>query len=141
MIVYELLRETFVLMEVVVARALEPLGVRVDQYNVLRLLREHGEARMSVIAARTLSDDSTATRVVESLLSRGLAERRRAAGDGRVRIVAITAEGRRLADAADRARERATAASLARVDGETIERMTAALEEARDALRKGVPDG
>lgn len=139
--VYEAVRETFVLLEVVVSRALEPLGLRVEQYNVLRLLRRAGELRMSAIAQRTLTDDSTATRTVESLVGRGLAERRRGEHDARVRLVAITGEGRRLADAADRARERAVSASLETMDGETINRMTTALDAARASLREGVRHG
>jgi MarR family transcriptional regulator, 2-MHQ and catechol-resistance regulon repressor len=139
--VYEAVRETYVLLETVVAHALEPLGLRVEEYNVLRLLRDAGEHRMSVVAQRTLSDDSTTTRVVESLVARGLVDRRRASSDRRVRLVAITPSGRRTIDRADRVRERAIAAALEPLDDRTIERMTASLDAARAALRYGGHDG
>ncbi|MFW6260843.1 MAG: MarR family winged helix-turn-helix transcriptional regulator [Spirochaetota bacterium] len=143
--VYELVRETYVLLQMAVVRAFDPLGLRVEEYNVLRLLADAGELRMSVVAQRTLSDDSTTTRVVDSLVERGLAHRRRADDDRRVRLVEITASGRRILGHAERARERAVAAALAPLEERTIERMTGSLEAARDALqntlRRGGRDG
>ena len=139
--VYELVRETYVLLQMAVVRSFEPLALRVEEYNVLRLLADAGELRMSVVAQRTLSDDSTTTRVVDSLVERELARRRRADDDRRVRLVEITASGRRVLAQAERARERAVAAALAPLDEGTIECMAGSLEAARDALRNTLRRG
>ena len=141
MSVYELVRETYVLLQMAVVRAFEPLGLRVEEYNVLRLLADAGELRMSVVAQRTLSDDSTTTRIVDSLVERELARRRRADDDRRVRLVEITASGRRGLVQAERAHERAVAAALAPLDEGTIEGMAGSLDAARDALRRGGQNG
>ena len=141
MSVYELVRETYVLLQMAVVRAFEPLGLRVEEYNVLRLLADAGELRMSLLARRTLSDDSTTTRVVNSLVERDLARRRRADDDRRVRLVEITASGRRVLAQAELAHERAVTEALAPLDERTIERMTSSLEAAREALRRGGRDG
>lgn len=141
MSVYELVRETYVLLQMAVVRAFEPLGLRVEEYNVLRLLADAGELRMSVVAQRTLSDDSTTTRVVDSLVERELARRRRADDDRRVRLVEITASGRRVLAQAERAHERAVAGALAPLDEGTIERMTGSLDAARNALREALRRG
>lgn len=96
------LRSCHVLMEGALARALAPVGLRTDQFNVLRAL-ESGPSRMSDLAERVLCDDSTTTRIVASLERRRLVTRRADSRDRRARIVRLTEAGRATLGASERA--------------------------------------
>jgi DNA-binding MarR family transcriptional regulator len=51
---------------------------------------------MSEIAAALRCDNSNVTGIVDGLEARGLAERTSSPGDRRVKLIALTSEGRRL---------------------------------------------
>ena len=93
---YDRVRRCYVLLEARVARALDEPGVRIDQFNALRVLEGTCGLRMTELAARMLGDDSTVTRIVDSLVRRGLVERTSDSADRRVRLVALTAAGEDL---------------------------------------------
>jgi MarR family transcriptional regulator, organic hydroperoxide resistance regulator len=69
-------------------------GLRPASFGALRVL---GEPRtMSEIAEFLRCDNSNVTGIVDGLEARGLAERTASANDRRVKLIALTAEGRRL---------------------------------------------
>lgn len=69
-------------------------GLRPAVFGALRLLDE--PRAMGEIAAFLHCDNSNVTGIVDGLEERGLAERRPAAHDRRVKLIALTAAGRRL---------------------------------------------
>jgi len=71
--------------------------VTVAQCMVLQLLQE-GEARVSTLASATGSSASAMTRLVEGLVKKGWASRRRDEADRRVTYVALTDDGAAEAD-------------------------------------------
>jgi DNA-binding MarR family transcriptional regulator len=66
------------------------------QMHALRLLEPGSELSMSALAGSLHCDASNVTGIVDRLEARGLIERRGAARDRRVTILAVTPEGTRL---------------------------------------------
>jgi DNA-binding MarR family transcriptional regulator len=69
-------------------------GLRPAAFGALRVLDE--PRTMSEIATFLRCDNSNVTGIVDGLETRGLAERTSSPGDRRVKLIALTAEGRRL---------------------------------------------
>jgi DNA-binding MarR family transcriptional regulator len=69
-------------------------GLRPAAFGALRVLDE--PRAMSEIAGFLRCDNSNVTGIVDGLEARGLAERKSSPGDRRVKLIALTAEGRRL---------------------------------------------
>jgi DNA-binding MarR family transcriptional regulator len=72
----------------------QELGLRPAGLGALRILDE--PRTMSEIAGFLRCDNSNVTGIVDGLEARGLAERTASPGDRRVKLIALTAEGRRL---------------------------------------------
>jgi len=70
--------------------------VSVTQCYALEAVVERGALTLGELAARLYLDKSTASRVVDALEAKGYAERRPHPEDGRSRLLAATAAGRRL---------------------------------------------
>ena len=81
--------------------ALEEVGISVRVYCVLAKAAE-GDYTQSQLAELAWMDKTTMVVTLDEMEARGLAERRHAPGDRRVRVIAITAKGRELLDRADR---------------------------------------
>ena len=69
-------------------------GLRPATFGALRVLDQ--PRTMSEIAAFLRCDNSNVTGIVDGLEARDLAERTASPGDRRVKLIALTAEGRRL---------------------------------------------
>ena len=69
-------------------------GLRPATFGALRVLDQ--PRAMSEIAGFLRCDNSNVTGIVDGLEARGLAERTASPGDRRVKLIALTAEGRRL---------------------------------------------
>jgi DNA-binding MarR family transcriptional regulator len=69
-------------------------GLRPAAFGALRILDE--PRTMSEIANFLRCDNSNVIGIVDGLEARGLAERTASPGDRRVKLIALTAEGRRL---------------------------------------------
>jgi MarR family transcriptional regulator, organic hydroperoxide resistance regulator len=69
-------------------------GLRPAAFGALRVLDE--PRTMSEIASFLRCDNSNVTGIVDGLEGRGLAERTPSPGDRRVKLIALTVEGRRL---------------------------------------------
>jgi len=72
------------------------LGISGAQLFVLQTLAARPAGSLNEIAARTLTHQSSVSVVARKLAERKLVARRRAAGDGRRRELAVTARGRSL---------------------------------------------
>ncbi len=131
---YETLRECSVLLESAVGDALRPLRIGTDQFNVLDTLEAVPGLRMNEIASRVLLDDSTTTRVVDSLEGRGLVARRADPADRRARRVSISPDGRRLLREARSRRDQAVAERVCSLGPRRVATLERALGELRSAL-------
>jgi DNA-binding MarR family transcriptional regulator len=80
--------------------AMAPVGLRVTQFSLLRVLAAEGPFRINALAARLLLDRTALSRNLDPLITRGLVETVRGA-DARTREVAISAAGRRELRAAN----------------------------------------
>jgi DNA-binding MarR family transcriptional regulator len=98
------------------------LGLRPAAFGALRLLDR--PRTMSEIAAVLHCDNSNVTGIVDGLEEKGLATRQPSSGDRRVKLIALTPEGRKLRARLKRAVEKPPA---------WLERLS---EEDRDALRE-----
>lgn len=82
----------------VLSRQTELVGATVSRagYAVLRTLDEHGPLAMKDLARRSAMDPAVAARQVGALDREGLVEQRPHERDGRVRVVQLTAAGRKV---------------------------------------------
>jgi DNA-binding MarR family transcriptional regulator len=76
-----------------VGAELHELGLTFSQAHALRLLDPERPLPMSALAERLFCDASNVTGIADRLESRGLAERRSADGDRRVKVLALTPAG------------------------------------------------
>jgi DNA-binding MarR family transcriptional regulator len=76
------------------------LGLAPMQLHALRLIEPEAELPMSSLAGKLFCDASNVTGIVDRLEARGLIERRPAPYDRRVKLLALTDEGRRVREAA-----------------------------------------
>lgn len=70
------------------------------QFAAMAKLHELGPASQNLLGRRTAMDAATIKGVIDRLRERGFAETRRDPEDGRRLLVALTADGRRAAEAA-----------------------------------------
>ncbi len=123
-IVVALLRSAAVVQRVI-GRVVEPLGLTSQQYNVLRILRGAGPGGLPTLAIRErmIYDAAGVTRLVDRLERTGLVERRRSTEDRRTIYCSITAAGLAVVgqlDAAIDAASERTAARLGAADRQAL---------------------
>lgn len=77
------------------ARVVEPRGISLAQYNVLRILRGAGTAGLPTLTIRDrmIEEGSTVTRLVDKLEAAGLVSRHRTAADRRQVLCEISPDG------------------------------------------------
>ena len=80
------------------ARIVEPHGITLQQYNVLRILRGAGDAGLPTldIAERMIEEAPGITRLMDRIEKKRLVRRKRCPSDRRQVLCWITAEGRDL---------------------------------------------
>jgi DNA-binding MarR family transcriptional regulator len=76
------------------AEEMRPAGLARSQFSILGTLYQTGPVALSALADRLYMDRTTLTRNLRPLERDGLVARKIAPGDGRVRLVGITADGR-----------------------------------------------
>ncbi|MFQ5433067.1 MAG: MarR family winged helix-turn-helix transcriptional regulator [Nitrospinota bacterium] len=72
------------------------LNMCISDFAVLELLLHKGVTPVNTIARKVLLTSGSITPAVDRLVKRGFAERKNDPGDRRVRLVRLTANGRRL---------------------------------------------
>jgi MarR family transcriptional regulator, organic hydroperoxide resistance regulator len=92
----------------------EPSGITLQQYNVLRILRGAGEEGLPTleIASRMIEHSPGITRLLDRLETKGLVVRRRCRHDGRRVLCHVSDQALRLLAAVDRPLSRASARVL-----------------------------
>ena len=87
----------------VISRVVEPAGITMQQYNVLRILRGAGDDALPTleIRARMIEQTPGITRLLDKLERRGWVTRNRHSGDRRQVLCLITPQGKQLIDSLD----------------------------------------
>lgn len=118
------------------ARSLAEVGdeVSLAQLRVLVLVGGQDEVLMGDLARTLGVNPSTATRLCETLESKGLLARRPAPDDRRTIRALLTADGRTLVDRSLRSRRRALEVAAARLDPDARRRLRRSLTELTGAL-------
>jgi DNA-binding MarR family transcriptional regulator len=120
------------------ARALEPWGLSLAQYNALRIVRgaaPHGIATLA-IRERMIEEGTPITRIVDRLEHAGYLRRERAPNDRRLVLCYLTDAGRRVLREMDPVADRADAEAVAVLSDDELESFIALL----DAVRLGNAD-
>lgn len=127
-----LLRTTDTLRRVL-ATAVEPYGVTLQQYNVLRILRGAGAGGLPTleIAERMLERTPGITRLLDRLGRKGLVRRQRCRQDRRQVLCSITDAGLGLLRQMDAPVEEADRACLAALAPLELVRLTRLLDQVR----------
>jgi DNA-binding MarR family transcriptional regulator len=94
-------------------RHLRQRGVALSEWRVLAVLLDGGPLTMGALTQRTLLPQPTVSHAVSRLERQGSLRRRSSGGDGRQRIVELTAEGRRVASSLVATAQRHLAETLA----------------------------
>lgn len=104
-------------------RALKPHGLRATQFTLLAVLAQAGPLRIGALARSVGTERTTMTRNVAVAEARGLVVVARDETDARQRLVAISAEGRVVLDAALATWRRVQEGLVARLGREAVEGM------------------
>ncbi len=108
--------------------AMEPSGVRVTQFSLLRTLAAQGPMRITELAERQLLDRTALSRNLDPLVERGLVQVL-AGRDARTREAAVTAKGRAALKRAEPCWTRAQASVAERVGRARLDALIATLGE------------
>jgi DNA-binding MarR family transcriptional regulator len=103
-------------------------------FHVLTLLRHHDAMPMGRLAEILDASMSSATGIIDRMEERGLVERVRVPDDRRVVMVRPTQTGLDLVDEAELVKSDVMAAALARLPGERLDRMAAAVADLQAAI-------
>jgi DNA-binding MarR family transcriptional regulator len=116
-----------------VAALVEPHGITVQQYNVLRILRGAGEKGLPTleIAERMIEQTPGITRLIDRLEKKRLVSRERCATDRRQVFCRITAAGLALVAELDVPIVEADHLALAALTGRELRQLVALLDKAR----------
>jgi DNA-binding MarR family transcriptional regulator len=117
-------------------RIVEPSGITLQQYNVLRILRGAGEEGLPTldISQRMIEEAPGITRLMDRLEHKRLVRRKRCPSDRRQVLCWITAEGRELLGRLDGPMSAADASALSALSRADLEEMIRIL----DAVRAGL---
>lgn len=80
------------------SRELDRFGITLPMWRVLAALLNEGEQRLGDLARLTAIELSTLSRIAAGMENRGLVRRRRSGQDARAVLVALTEEGRGMAE-------------------------------------------
>jgi DNA-binding MarR family transcriptional regulator len=116
------------------ALLLERFGLTLAQYLVLiQVARREPGCAMGTLAAELAQSGATTTGIIDRLVRRGLAQRRRDPADRRLVLVTLTEPGRRVLAAARAARQARARELLADLRPEDRARLLGLLERYRTA--------
>ncbi len=115
------------------ARVVEPHGITLQQYNVLRILRGAGDDGLPTleVAERMIEQTPGVTRLLDRLETKALIRRERCRIDRRQHLCWLTSDGRRLLDRLDAPMLAAHEQSLRGLDAAQRQRLVALLADIR----------
>jgi len=116
-----------------IAEVLKPFGLSIPQFNVLRILRgQKGKpANLSTIQDRMVSKMSNTTRLVDKLITKGLAERITCEKNRRKVEITITEKGLELLADLDPVIQESEKTSTKNLGSAEIDTLTSLLEKLR----------
>jgi DNA-binding MarR family transcriptional regulator len=119
-----------------ISRVVEPEGVSLAQYNVLRILRGAGAGGLATLAIRDrmIEEGASITRLLDKLEAGAYVRRERTSADRRQVLCFLTEDGRRLLARLDADTDAADEAAMAGLGAADIRRLIALL----DAVRAGI---
>lgn len=115
-------------------RAVEPFGVDVSMYRVMAALAEADGQQLGQLSAVATIEMSTLSRLVGTMVGKGLLTRRRPRGNGRIVEISLSARGRKLALELMPIAMRFEAAAVAGLSAQDVRRIKAQLEAAYENL-------
>lgn len=134
-----LLRTTDVLQRYL-TRVVEPFGITLQQYNVLRILRGARQALPTMeIGERMIEQAPGVTRMLDRLEQKGLIRRERLASDRRQVLCAITEAGTDIVNRLDEPMDTADAASMAALGEADLHDLVRMLDVVRAACADALP--
>lgn len=117
------------------AEEMRPAGLARSQFAVLGHLEHEGPLALSDLARRLYMDRTTLTRNLKPLEQSGLVSRSASPDDARIRLVAITAAGRRKLDEARGYWRKAQARLLAAFGEDAWRELESTLRDLRRLVR------
>jgi DNA-binding MarR family transcriptional regulator len=116
-------------------------GISLDRalFPLLVIIERRGPIGVVDLADRVGRDYTTVSRQVAKLESLGLVERQTAAADRRVSLATVTAKGKAMTVALDRARERIVGAMFATWDDRDVEELVRLMRKFADVVSGDVP--
>jgi MarR family transcriptional regulator, organic hydroperoxide resistance regulator len=124
-----------------IARAVEPAGISLAQYNVLRILRGAGSAGLPTLAIRDrmIEEAPAITRLVDKLERSGLVRRERSTPDRRQVICYATPKALTLLERLDAAADAADVAATAMLSARERRELVRLLDAIRAGQRGEAP--
>jgi DNA-binding MarR family transcriptional regulator len=115
-------------------------GIALDRalFPLLVVVERRGPIGVVDLADRVGRDYTTVSRQVAKLESLGLVKRQAAAADRRVSQAAVTAKGKAMTDAVDRARERIVGAMFATWNASDVEELVRLMRKFADSVSSDV---
>jgi DNA-binding MarR family transcriptional regulator len=113
-------------------------GISLDRalFPLLVVIERRGPIGVVDLAERVGRDYTTVSRQVAKLEGLGLVERQAAAADRRVSQATVTAKGKAMTDAVDRARERIVGATFATWDDRDVKELVRLMRMFADAVNR-----
>ena len=110
--------------------AVEPHGLTLQQYNVLRILRGAGEGGLPTleIADRMVERAPGITRLLDRLIAKGLVGRRRCETDRRRVYAYLSSDGLALVDGLDEPVDQADLAAMSALDADELQTLVRLLD-------------
>ncbi len=120
-------------------KMVERAGISLDRalFPLLVLVQRRGPIGVVDLAGRVGRDYTTVSRQVAKLESLGLVDRRASAGDARVREAVVTAEGQRMTDAIDAARDSVGRALFAKWETHDVDELVRLLQKFAAEIERG----
>lgn len=112
-------------------------GLSAAQMFVLHVLREESALSLTELAARTATDQSSASTVVQRLVDAGHVVREQSARDRRAIVLSLTAKGRALVRRAPAPAQEQILASIAKMPARDRTRFIELLDEFLDGMGVG----
>ncbi|MCA9866891.1 MAG: MarR family transcriptional regulator [Anaerolineae bacterium] len=131
---YDLVKESFLLLDFGDRLFLERFGLTVPRYYVLTHVANEPGLSPSVLSRYMFCDKSNITRLVRGLQSNGLVERRPHEQDGRTHRLFLTAAGAALYEQSSRAHRHYVEARLQSLEPDGAEQLTQILTHLNRAL-------
>ncbi|MGB6310146.1 MAG: MarR family transcriptional regulator [Steroidobacteraceae bacterium] len=108
---------------------LEKYGVNRSMYRIMTVLREHESANIGFLAERSLTKRNTASRIVERMVSKGLANAFPNPNDSRVTEVVLTQRGKDMLNSLTPIVGRQFQRAIDGIDNEELEHLVLVLQK------------